>query len=267
MNNNYDHRQYKRQLILKELGKEGQDKLRRAKVLVVGAGGLGCPALQYITAAGVGTIGIVDFDLIDISNLHRQVLYTFDDIGKPKAETAAAKLRTMNPDAEILVYPITLTKRNALEIIAGFDLIIDGTDNLTSRYLINDTCVSLGKPFVFGAVWQFEGQIGVFNLSNENEGYTSNYRDLFPNPPDPSTSPSCIEAGVLGVLPGIIGTLQATEAIKIITGIGKPLANKILTYSALHNSFYEFHISPVEKVNGLMPSDENEFRNFDYESK
>lgn len=240
-------RQFERQVILKEFGKAGQEKLRSARILAVGAGGLGCAALQYLVAAGVGIIGIVDFDIVDVTNLHRQVLYTFDDIGKPKAETAAAKLRTMNPDAEITAFPISLTQRNALEIIAGFDLVIDGTDNFSSRYMINDACVLLGKPLVFGAVWQFEGQVGVFNLSNENEEYTCNYRDLFPNPPDPSTSPSCSEAGVLGVLPGIIGTLQAVEAIKIITKIGTPLVNTILTYNALTNSFREFHVAKNER--------------------
>lgn len=266
MNSNYDQRQYTRQIILKELGKEGQHKLKLAKVLVVGAGGLGCSALQYITAAGVGTIGIVDFDVIEISNLHRQVLYSFDDIGKPKAETAATKLRAMNPNAEYSVYPYSLTQHNALEIISEYDLVIDGTDNFIGRYILNDACVLLSKPFVYGAVSGFEGQVGVFNLADKLEGKKSNYRDLFPQPPDPAASMSCSEAGVLGVLPGIIGTLQATEAIKIITGIGKPLANTILTYNALHNSFYEFHISPVEKANDRMPSDENEFRNFDYKS-
>ncbi len=240
-------RQYERQVILKEFGKEGQEKLRRARLLAVGAGGLGCAALQYLVAAGVGTIGIVDFDTVDITNLHRQVLYSFEDIGKPKAETAASKLRAMNPDAEIIVYPFTLTQHIALEIIAEFDLVIDCTDNFSSRYMINDACVFLGKPLVFGAVWQFEGQVGVFNLSNENDGYTTNYRDLFPNQPDLSRSLSCQEAGVLGVLPGIIGTLQATEAIKIITGIGKPLSNSILTYNALTNSFHEFHVTRIEK--------------------
>ncbi len=267
MNNSFDYRQYKRQMILSELGKEGQDKLRLAKVLVAGAGGLGCSALQFMAAAGVGTIGIVDFDVIEVSNLHRQVLYMFDDIGKPKAETAAAKLRAMNPNAEYNVYPYRLTQHNALEMISEYDIVIDGTDNFTSRYIINDACVLLNKPFVYGAVSGFEGQVGVFNLADASGGKKSNYRDLFPQPPDPASSMSCIEAGVIGVLPGIIGTLQATEAIKIMTGIGKPLANTILTFNALHNSFHDFHISPAEQTKGLMPSDENEFRNFDYEYK
>lgn len=264
MNSEKTENKYQRQIILNGFGEAGQDKLTQAKVLVIGAGGLGCPALQYLTAAGVGSIGIVDFDAVDLSNLHRQILFTVDDIGKPKAQTAAMRLRRLNPDVDIKVYPFQITNSNALEIIADYDLVLDGSDNYATRYLVNDACVLLNKSLVYGAVLRFEGQVGVFNLENSETKIKTNYRDLFPKPPDAALSLSCSEAGVLGVLPGIIGTLQATEAIKIITGIGKTLANSIRTFNALENSFYEFFISPNEEAFSIIPKTKIEFEAFNY---
>jgi adenylyltransferase/sulfurtransferase len=240
MKENILYERYQRQIILKGFGEEGQQKLLQAKVLVIGAGGLGCPALQYLAAAGVGTIGIVDDDVISLSNLHRQVLYTPDDIDHPKVEVAASKLRQLNPDVNIYPYRIRLEKSNAFEIIRQYDLLIDGTDNFASRYMINDACFLLNKPLIYGAVSQYEGEVAVFSphfLMGSTRGV--NYRDLFPNPPKDGEVLNCAEAGVLGVLPGIIGTMQAAEAIKLITGIGTPLMNKLLTYNVLSQEIYE----------------------------
>ena len=256
---------YHRQIILKEFGETAQQKLLSAKVLVIGAGGLGCPALQYLTAAGVGAIGIIDFDVVTISNLHRQILFSVNDIGKQKAAIAAIKLAEINPEIQIQVYNFQLTNKNAFEIFANYDLVIDGTDNFATRYLINDACVILNKPLVYGAVLRFEGQIGVFNLIDNETKIKTNYRDLFPKPPTPLNALSCNESGVIGVLPGIIGTMQATEAIKIITGVGKPLCNKIISYNALQNSFYDFEITPVLNPIETSPQNEMEFLIFIYE--
>lgn len=256
---------YKRHLLLSEIGLEGQKKIKNAKVLVVGAGGLGCPALQYLAAAGVGHIGIADFDVVDLSNLQRQILYTVDDIGKSKALTAAKKLNGLNPEITIQAYNFQLTNSNALELISIYDLVIDGSDNFSTRYLVNDACVLLGKPLVYGAVLRFEGQVGVFNLTDKESNFKTSYRDLFPEPPDLISTLSCNEAGVLGVLPGIIGTMQATEALKIITGIGKPLCNKIISYNALLNTFYDFQISSEVKTTIAFPKNRSEFLNFNYE--
>lgn len=256
---------YSKQILLKEFGIAAQKKLLNAKVVVVGAGGLGCPALQYLTAAGVGTIGIVDFDLVEISNLQRQILFSVDDIGKSKAETAADKLKALNPEVKFQISNLKLQTSNALEIISQCDLVIDGSDNFSTRYLVNDACMLLDKPLVYGAVLRFEGQVGVFNLADRETNIKTNYRDLFPQPPDASSVLSCDEAGVLGVLAGIIGTMQAAEAIKIITGIGKPLCNKIITFNALDNLFYEFEISPGEKARAIIPKDETEFLKFNYD--
>lgn len=238
---NNDNR-YQRQIQLKEIGQLGQDKITQAKVLVIGAGGLGCPALQYLAAAGVGTIGIVDFDVVELSNLQRQILYTIDDIGQSKAITAAKKLSLLNPDSKIDTHNVQITNKNALEILEKYDIIIDGSDNFATRYLINDACVILDKPLIYGAVLRFEGQIGVYNLADKVTNVKTNYRDLFPKPPNLDLAISCNDVGVLGVIPGIIGTMQATEALKIITGVGKPLANKIISYNALENTFYDFEI-------------------------
>ena len=209
-------------------GLNGQLKLKQAKVLVIGAGGLGCPVLQYLTAAGVGCIGIVDNDAIEQSNLQRQILYTHDDIGKNKAETAAKRLQLLNPFIEFYTYNTRLTKENALGLFKKYDLIVDGTDNFPSRYLISDAAVLLKKPVVFGSIFKFDGQVSVFNFEN---GPT--YRCLYPTSPKPNEVPNCSEIGVLGVLPGIIGSLQANEVLKIILNLGNVLAGKLLTFDAL----------------------------------
>jgi molybdopterin/thiamine biosynthesis adenylyltransferase/rhodanese-related sulfurtransferase len=265
MNKVNNKNRYQRQIQLKEIGQMGQDKIAMAKVLIIGAGGLGCPALQYLAAAGVGTIGIVDFDVIEISNLQRQILYTFDDIGKPKAITAAKKIKALNPDIKIDTYNFQITNINALEILANYDIIIDGSDNFATRYLINDACVILDKPLIYGAVLRFEGQIGVFNFCDVITNIKTNYRDLFPKPPSFNAAISCNDVGVLGVIPGIIGTMQATEALKIITGAGKPLANKIVSYNALENTFYDFEISVNENSNNDFPKNKTEFFAFNYD--
>jgi len=256
---------YHRQIILKEFGEIAQQKLLHSKVLVIGAGGLGCPALQYLAAAGIGTIGIIDFDVVSISNLHRQILFSTNDIGKQKATTAASKLAEINPEIKIQAFNFQLTNKNAFELLANYDLVIDGTDNFATRYLINDACVILNKPLVYGAVLRFEGQVGVFNLLDNETQIKTNYRDLFPEPPNPFNALTCNEAGVIGVLPGIIGTMQATEAIKIITGIGKTLCNKIISYNALQNTFYDFEITPVFNSIETFPQNEMDFLNFNYE--
>lgn len=223
--------QYLRHLSLQDFGLESQIKLKNSSVLVIGAGGLGCPVLQYLVAAGVGKIGIVDNDVIESSNLQRQILFDHDDIGSPKAKVAAAKLTRLNPF--IKIHPIIerLKKENAEFLFGGYDLIVDGTDNFSSRYLINDACILFEKPLIHGSIHLFEGMVSVFNFQG---GPT--YRCLFPEQPDSSSIPSCAEAGVLGVLPGIIGCMQAMEAIKVITGRGQPLSGKILSYNSLSNS-------------------------------
>ncbi|MBS1633757.1 MAG: HesA/MoeB/ThiF family protein [Bacteroidetes bacterium] len=259
------YERYQRQVILKELGISGQEKLLQSKILVVGAGGLGCPALQYLSASGIGTIGIIDFDTVELSNLHRQTLYCAGDTGKPKAVIAAQKLHSFNPDIEYIVHNIKLENTNALEIISNYDLVVDGTDNFSTRYLVNDACVLLNKPLVYGAVLRYEGQVGVFNLSDKSTTFKTNYRDLFPTAPASDAVLSCNEAGVLGVLPGIIGTMQAAEAIKICSGIGNPLSNKILSFNLLTNLFYEFNVLPRANSTPVMPKNELEFLNFDYD--
>ena len=265
MNKEISYQRYQRQIFLKEFGVTAQDKLLQAKVLVIGAGGLGCPALQYLAAAGIGTIGIVDDDVVSITNLHRQVLYNMNDIGLSKAEVAAQKLKALNDEINIISYNERLSNKNALDIISVFDLVIDGTDNFSSRYMINDACVLLKKPLVYGAISKFEGQVAVFNVNNELESTAINYRDLFPVPPKDDEVLNCAEAGVLGVLPGIIGTMQASETIKLITGIGQPLINKMLTYNALDNSLYEFNLSVNEEAQSLIPKDKEAFLKMDYD--
>lgn len=257
-NNKYER--YSRQLLLKGFGEKGQQRLMTAKVLVVGAGGLGCPALQYLAGAGVGTIGIIDDDVVTITNLHRQPLYAVDDIGEPKAEVATRVLKRLNPDVNFIIYNQRLTNQNALEIIRGFDIIIDGSDNFPTRYMVNDACVLLQKPLVYGAVSQSEGQVAVFNGGGERAAH---YRHLFPLPPADGEVLNCEEAGVLGVLPGIIGTMQANETIKLITGIGEPLINRLFIYNALSNQTYELEITPDEKE-FEMPADAASFRDWDY---
>jgi len=224
---------YSRHLSIPEIGMEGQKKLKAAKVLAVGTGGLGAPLLQYLAAAGVGTIGIVDFDKVEASNLHRQVLFGSADVGRPKVEVAKERLQQINPHIDINIHEVRLTSENALDIIRDYDVVADGTDNFPTRYLVNDACVMLDKPNVYGSIFQFEGQVSVFNYRDEEGSRGPNYRDMFAEPPPPGLVPSCAEAGVLGVLPGIIGCLQASEVIKIITGIGDVLAGKLFLFDAL----------------------------------
>jgi sulfur-carrier protein adenylyltransferase/sulfurtransferase len=227
---------YSRHLSLKEFGAEGQQKLNAAKVLVVGAGGLGCPALLYLTAAGIGKIGFVDFDTVHESNLHRQVLFTVNDIGKNKAEVARVRLTELNPFIALEPIPFQLNSGNALGIIEPYDVVIDGSDNFPTRYLVNDACVLLNKPLIYGSVLEFEGQVAVFNMLTST-GHSVNYRDVFHHPPLPGQVPNCASAGVLGVLPGIIGSLQALEAIKLISGKGNLLINQLLLLDGLSMEF------------------------------
>ena len=234
--------QYQRHLSLKNFGLQKQLKLKESSVLVVGAGGLGCPALQYLSAAGVGKIGIVDDDVIDSSNLQRQILFTHEDIGLPKAQKAAERLSLSNPHIQIKAYVERLTAENARNLFQDYDVIVDGTDNFLSRYLINDACILFDKPLIHGSINQFDGMVSVFNL---NGGPT--YRCLFPEQPDPSSIPSCAEAGVLGVLPGIIGCWQAMEAIKVLTEIGSTLSGKLLMYNALTQVTRIIKIDPTPK--------------------
>lgn len=219
---------YQRHLTLPGFGAEAQGKLKRARVLVIGAGGLGCPALQYLAAAGVGALGIIDDDVVARSNLQRQVLFTEADVGRLKAEVAAERLRAMNPLITCHARTCRLSADNALELFEGYDVILDGSDNFPTRYLVNDACVLTGKPLIYGAIHTFEGQVSVFNYRG---GPT--YRCLFPEPPDPGDVPNCSEIGVLGVLPGLIGVIQATEAIKLLTDTGEPLSGKLLMLDAL----------------------------------
>lgn len=225
-------RRYSRHLIMPEVGVPGQRRLKSASVLLIGTGGLGSPLALYLTAAGIGRIGLVDYDVVDETNLQRQVIHLGSDVGKLKLDSAAAKLADLNPYIVIEKHNTPLTSENALEILKNYDVIIDGTDNFPTRYLVNDACVLLGKPNVYGSVFRFEGQVSVFYAK---EGPC--YRCMFPEPPPPGLVPSCAEGGVLGVLPGTIGTLQATEAIKLIVGIGEPLIGRMLLYDALSMSF------------------------------
>ncbi|MBK8553651.1 MAG: HesA/MoeB/ThiF family protein [Ignavibacteria bacterium] len=265
MNPKLFYQRYGRQILLKQFGEAAQLKLLNSRVLVIGAGGLGCPALQYLAAAGVGTIGIIDYDVVDISNLQRQILFATDDIGKSKAETASKKLRALNPGIEIQAFDLKLDNQNAFKIISEYEIVIDGTDNFSTRYLVNDACVLLDKPLIYGAVLRFEGQVGVFNYAERRTGVKTNYRDLFPKAPDANSVLSCNEAGVLGVVPGIIGTMQAAEAIKIITGTGEVLCNAIVSYNVLTNTFHKFTISESNQSKSLIPKSESEFLNFDYD--
>jgi adenylyltransferase/sulfurtransferase len=225
-------RRYGRHLVIPEVGIEGQRRLKNAKVLLVGAGGLGSPAALYLAAAGVGTLGLVDFDKVDITNLQRQIIHGTHDIGRPKLDSASDKIRDINPNVHVEQYDTALTSSNALDIARDYDVIVDGTDNFPTRYLVNDTCVLLGKPNAFGSVLRFEGQASVFAAADG-----PCYRCLFREPPPAGLIPSCAEAGVLGVLPGLMGTIQATETIKLILGIGEPLIGKLLLVDALTMQF------------------------------
>jgi sulfur-carrier protein adenylyltransferase/sulfurtransferase len=223
---------YARHFVLPDFGVEGQLRLKRGSVLVVGAGGLGCPMLLYLAAAGVGRIGIIDPDRVDDSNLQRQVLYTTDDIGEYKAEAAKKRLLALNPHIEIETYTFGLTSANALTIIDLYDIVADGTDNFPTRYLVNDACVLRGKVNVYASIFRFEGQVSVFNYSQKMGERGVNYRDIFPSPPPPGLVPDCAEGGVLGVLPGIIGSMQASEVLKILSGVGEPLAGRLFIFDA-----------------------------------
>jgi molybdopterin/thiamine biosynthesis adenylyltransferase/rhodanese-related sulfurtransferase len=229
-----DRRRYKRHFTIPEVGEAGQLKLRAARVLLIGAGGLGCPAALYLAAAGVGTIGLVDFDQIDETNLQRQILYSADKVGLPKVETAAVVLRAQNPQVCIVPIEQRLTRDNVEAIVRDFDLVIDGSDNFPTRYLVNDACVLLRKPCVHGSVYRFEGQVSVFYPPDG-----PCYRCLYPEPPPADLAPSCAEAGVLGAVPGVIGLLEALEAMKIILGIGAPLVGQLLQYDALRADFHK----------------------------
>ncbi len=237
-----EFKRYNRQIILPEIGLTGQEKLKSAKVLMIGAGGLGCPVLQYLAAAGVGEIGIADDDVVDISNLHRQILYSTADIGKHKAGIAAEKLSLLNPHVRVSAFNERFTIDNAALLCGDYDLVIDGSDNFETRYLVNDTCVALNKVLVFGSIFKFEGHVSVFNYCNGPD-----YRDVFPDAPATDEVPNCAEIGVLGVLPGIIGAYMANEAIKIICGIGETLSGKLMTVNALNNTTSIFKVGKQQK--------------------
>jgi molybdopterin/thiamine biosynthesis adenylyltransferase/rhodanese-related sulfurtransferase len=228
---------YSRHLIVPEVGMEGQLKLKGAKVLLVGTGGLGAPLGLYLAAAGIGRIGLVDFDVVDFSNLQRQVIHFTKDVGRNKIDSAAEKMTALNPNVEIVKHEVALSSENAMEILKDYDLVVDGTDNFPTRYLVNDACVLLGKPNVYGSIFRFEGQATVFAY----EGGPC-YRCLYPEPPPPGLVPSCAEGGVLGILPGTIGLIQATEAVKLILGIGEPLVGRLLLFDALGMRFRELKL-------------------------
>jgi sulfur-carrier protein adenylyltransferase/sulfurtransferase len=262
---NTTYERYSRQVLLKEFGEAGQQKLLQAKVLMIGAGGLGCAALPYLAAAGIGIIGIIDDDVVALHNLHRQPLFTVHDIGLSKAHKAASVLIQLNPDIIIEAFNERLTVTNALSLLNSYDIIIDGTDNFSARYMINDACVLLNKPFVYGAVSKFEGQVAVFNCSMNNNEMAVNYRDLFPQPPADGEIANCAQAGVLGVLPGIIGIMQANETIKMLAGIGNPLINRLLTYNALNNQVFELELAVRKETRSLIPADAAAFKQMDYD--
>jgi adenylyltransferase/sulfurtransferase len=248
---NDEIKRYSRHLIMPEVGLEGQRKLKAGKVLCIGAGGLGSPAAMYLAAAGVGTIGVVDFDVVDFSNLQRQIIHGTPDVGRSKLASASDRLRAINPHVDVRTYETALSSENALELFEPYDVILDGTDNFPTRYLTNDACVLLGKPNAYGSIFRFEGQASVFGVKDG-----PCYRCLYPEPPPPGLVPSCAEGGVLGVLPGVIGVIQATEAIKLITGIGEPLIGRFLIYDALRMRFRELKLKkdPDCPVCGTRPT-------------
>ena len=245
---------YNRHIVLSEIGQAGQDKISNAKVLVIGAGGLGCPILQYLTAAGVGKIGIIDFDVVELSNLQRQVLFGTSSLGKNKALAAKERLEDINDEILIVAYTEKLTHQNAIDLFNQYDIIVDGTDNFETRYLINDASIITNTPLVFGAIYKFEGQVSVFNYKNG-----PNYRCLFPNPPEKGSVPNCSEIGVLGVLPGIIGSMQANEVLKIILGIGTTLSGKLFCYNALTSHTSTIRVKKNEAIFQSVLKDKNNF--------
>jgi len=230
-------KRYSRHLIIPDVGMKGQKRLKNAKVLCVGAGGLGSPALLYLAAAGVGTLGVIDFDVVDESNLQRQIIHGQSDVGRPKALSARDSIKEVNPYVNVVVHQEALTNDNVMEIFSGYDLIVDGTDNFATRYMVNDACVLLGKPYVWGSIYRFDGQASVFWAE-----YGPCYRCLYPEPPPPGMVPSCAEGGVLGVLCASIGSIQVNEAIKLLTGIGEPLVGRLMIYDALEMSYRSLNI-------------------------
>ncbi|MEB3884594.1 molybdopterin-synthase adenylyltransferase MoeB [Lyngbya sp. CCY1209] len=234
-----EYERYSRHLILPEVGLDGQKRLKAASVLCIGTGGLGSPLLLYLAAAGIGRIGIVDFDVVDTSNLQRQVIHGTSWVGKPKIDSAKNRILEINPNCQVELYNTRLSSENALDIVKSYDVVVDGTDNFPTRYLVNDACVLLNKPNVYGSIFRFEGQATVFNYEGG-----PNYRDLYPEPPPPGMVPSCAEGGVLGILPGIIGVIQATETIKIILGKGRTLSGRLLLYNSLDMTFRELKLRP-----------------------
>ena len=237
--NTEEYQRYSRHLILPEVGLDGQKRLKAASVLCIGTGGLGSPLLLYLAAAGIGNIGIVDFDIVDSSNLQRQVIHGTSWVGRPKIESAKNRIHEINPYCQVDLYETRLSSENALDILKSYDVIVDGTDNFPTRYLVNDACVLLNKPNVYGSIFRFEGQATVFNYEGG-----PNYRDLYPEPPPPGMVPSCAEGGVLGILPGIIGVIQATETIKVVLGKGKTLSGRLLLYNSLDMTFRELKLRP-----------------------
>jgi len=246
---------YNRHIILSEIGQTGQDKICNAKVLVIGAGGLGCPVLQYLTAAGVGTIGIIDFDVVELSNLQRQVLFGTASLGKNKAEAAKERLEDLNNEISIVAYAEKLTHQNAIKLFNQYDIIVDGSDNFKTRYLVNDSCIIANKPLVFGAIYKFEGQVSVFNYNNG-----PSYRCLFPDPPKKDTAPNCSAIGVLGVLPGIIGSMQANEVLKIILELGNSLSGQLLCFNALTLQNSTLKTKRNEAIINSILKDKEQFR-------
>lgn len=247
---------YNRQIILPYFGLEGQEKLKASKVLIIGAGGLGIPNISYLAAAGVGEIGIVEYDEVSLTNLQRQVIYSTEDIGKSKVLLAKEHINQLNPNVKVKVFETTMSVATAMEIISAFDLVVDGSDNLPTRYLVNDACVFLNKPLVYAAIFRYEGQVSVFNQSQADGSRGPNYRDLFPTPPPPHMVPSCNEGGVFGALAGIIGAMQANEAIKVLTGLGETLSGRLLIYDSLDftTRFLNIKKNPNNPISGENPS-------------
>lgn len=245
---------YARHITIPEFGLEGQQKLKESSVLVIGSGGLGSPVLLYLAAAGVGRIGIVDFDVVDESNLQRQILFNVNDVGNSKAETAEQKLKALNPHIKIEVHNTKFTSENALELVKQYDVVADGTDNFPTRYLVNDACVLAGKTNVYASIFRFEGQVSVFNYEYPDGSRGPNYRDLFPTPPPPGLVPNCAEGGVIGVIPGIIGSMQASETIKVLTGVGEPLAGRLFLFdsASFETRILKVKPNPNTKIEGLI---------------
>jgi sulfur-carrier protein adenylyltransferase/sulfurtransferase len=265
MNQTIQYERYQRQLILKGFGIAGQQKLQQARVLVIGAGGLGCPIVQYLVAAGVGHVGLADNDKVSLSNLHRQIVFGTEDIDSYKVDVVKRKMFSLNSDVDIRTWNERWTQLHCVQHFPDYDVIIDATDNFASRYLINDACVLLGKPLVFGAVSQFDGQVAVFNQLQADGSSSVNYRDLFPLPPANGEVLNCAEGGVLGVLPGMIGTMQATEAIKLITGLGTTLSNRLWNYNALTQEVFIMQLVPNPLSLQHIPLSEEQLISTDYE--